>query len=393
MMMEKLERWFSIWKAQKRIADIKNNKDGQRGSVLLIKLDAIGDFIIWLDSAKEYRNIYKGKKIYLLCNKLCCDIALSTGYFDEIYDLNLSKAELNGEYLNQMIEILSKIKVEVLLQVSYSRTLHMDIVAASIPANRKIAFVCDETRSNISRRLVSSKNRKKLDKIYDELIPASSENLMEVQRNKEFICGLGKKDFKSSTPKLKKMNEKASKVPPGDYIVIFPGASTKRKIWAVEKFAKIADYLIEKTELNIYVCGSDGEFGLGEQIRSMVHRKSYIINYCGKTDLLEVAEVIRNAKLIVSNDTSGIHYAAATGTPAVCVLGEYNYGRFLPYQADHNTDKIRTCSVGMKCRNCSNGHMTISCIYSILRTGRYACIEKISIEKVISEIDVILETK
>ncbi len=241
--------------------------------------------------------------------------------------------------------------------------------------------------------MVSQKNKKRLDNIYDELIPASTDNLMEIQRNKEFICGLGAIDFESSTPKLKKFDKKESKVPKGDYIVIFPGASSRKKMWEIKRFAELTAYLIEKTGLDIYVCGSAKEFNLGEQIQSILKQNSQIVNYCGRTDLLEVAEVIRNAKLVVSNDTSGIHYAAATGTPAVCILGEYNYGRFLPYQADHNTDRVKTCSVGMKCRNCANRHMTIRCLCNILRTGRYACVENISVEKVISEIDMILESR
>ena len=43
-------------------------KVGGSNGLLLLRLDALGDFILWLDSAKEYRKIYPGRKITLLVN-------------------------------------------------------------------------------------------------------------------------------------------------------------------------------------------------------------------------------------------------------------------------------------------------------------------------------------
>ena len=45
--------------------------------VLLIRQDTIGDFVLWLDTAKEYRKLYPSGnyKIVLVGNALWCDLA------------------------------------------------------------------------------------------------------------------------------------------------------------------------------------------------------------------------------------------------------------------------------------------------------------------------------
>jgi len=54
----------------------------------------------------------------------------------------------------------------------------------------------------------------------------------------------------------------------------------------------------------------------------------------GKTTIAQLVELIRNASLLIGNDSAAIHMAAATQTPSVCILGGGHYGRFLPYQPE-----------------------------------------------------------
>ena len=41
-----------------------------KGRVALVRLDAIGDFVIWLDSAAEFRRQFAGRHIILICLSL-----------------------------------------------------------------------------------------------------------------------------------------------------------------------------------------------------------------------------------------------------------------------------------------------------------------------------------
>lgn len=389
-MIGKLKRWFSIWKAQFQLRNIENQRCEAQGGILLIKLDAIGDFILWLDSAKEYWKLFPQKRIFLLCNEICRPIAESTGYFDKVLSVDMKSLETDRDYYQQITDELKELSFDMLIQTEYSRTLHMDMLAAAIPAREKVGYECDESRLNLSRRLLSRRNRKRADHIYDRIIPADSLTKMELKRNADFLRELGLADFQSATPRLRVIEEKQTLVPREPYFVIFPGGSSRIKSWRTERFAEVIDYVLDKTEWRAYICGSRGETGLYEQIAGHSNRKEKIINYCGKTDLLELAEVVRNARLVISNDTSGIHYAAATGTKAVCIMGDQSYGRFLPYDADINNDYVVACDAGLRCKGCVYKGMTLKCVAYLLRKGCYLCVDSVDVERVKRAVDEVL---
>lgn len=388
--IDKLLRWGKIWFAQFAAVKIPNARcEADTGRVLVIKSDAIGDFLIWLDSAKELKGLYKDKQIVLLCSSPCVDIAKSTGYFDEILTLDIRKFESNAAYRRERIQQFQGMSFDVLIQTAFSRTIHMDMLAAVIPAAQKAALVSDESRTNLSRYIVTKSNKKKLDSIYDKLIPVTDGWLMEVKRNGELIRGLGKSDFQSGMPVLKQYDAADGIIPKGDYFVIFPGASTPKKMWDIYNFAQIADYICEKTGWRAYACGSKEEQILYERLN-----RPQIADYFGKTTLMELAEVIRHAKLVISNDTSGIHFAAAVNTPSVCILGEYNYGRFLPYEYDRvygsELNPMIVCHADMDCKRCAAGKMTAECNACMAATGRYLCVDKVTISQVKEAVDRII---
>jgi ADP-heptose:LPS heptosyltransferase len=392
--LAKVLRWVNIWSVQFKASGLDNKRSSDdTGKVLVIKVDAIGDFIIWLDSAKELRKCFPDKQIVLMCSGACVDIAKHTGYFDEIITLNIRKFESDNNYRRSEEQKLSKLSFDVLVQTAYSRTVHMDMLAACIPARVKIGLVSDETRTNLSRYIAFKSNTKKLDAVYDRLIPTSKEWLMEVKRNAELIRGLGISDFKTHMPQLAVYECGEGVVPRQEYYVIFPGASTPKKMWDIEKFAKVADYVCREEKLTGYVCGSSDEQWLFDKLRKAALPDTMLCNYMGRTSLLELGEVIRNAKFVISNDTSGIHYAAATDVPAVCILGEYNYGRFLPYDCDENQNKSKMiiCNANMPCARCAVGRMTAECNKCMAATGRYLCVDRIPEEMVIKAISDIMK--
>lgn len=389
---EKLLRWGKIWLAQFSAVRLPNARcEAGNNKILVIKSDAIGDFLIWLDSAKELRSIYPEKQIVLMCSSPCADIAKATGFFDEILTLNIRKFESDTAYQKEIKKMCRTLSFDVLIQTAYSRTVHMDMLAAVIPAAEKIGLVSDESRTNLSRYITFKSNKKKLDTIYDKLIPVTGGWLMELKRNGELIRGLGHKDFRVGMPVLKSYETDDGIIPEGAYFVIFPGASTPKKMWNIKNFAEIAEYVSGRTGWKAYACGGADEQYLYDRLGSPA-----IVNYFGKTSLMELAEVIRHAKLVISNDTSGIHFAAAVNTPSVCILGEYNYGRFLPYDYDREYENelkpMIVCSADMPCKRCAAGKMTSECNACMASTGRYLCVEKVTVSQVKEAVDEIINT-
>lgn len=384
---------MNIWLSQFRIAGLNNLRPAFRDvhGIIVIKIDAIGDFLIWLDSASRYREIYQGHKITLVCNSACVEMAENTDFFDEIIPVQARRFESDNRYKKEIWSRFQNRGFQILLQTEYSRTIDMDLLAMNIPAEKKIAFVADESRLNLSRYMALKNIRKKLDAIYDELIPSGGENLMELERNAVFIRGLGH-DFKAGYPSLPQMQIRQELMLPRPYAVIFPGGSSGKKMWPVERYARVGEYLVLEKDMDICLCGGADEAYLYGQFVEAIKCDSCrgrVYDLFGQTSLPELAEIIRNASLFVGNDTSGIHFAAAVNTRGICVFGEFAYGRFLPYRCERDCEghePIIVCSAGKQCAGCVYGAITSECREHLIRTGRYQCVDEVSVEQVLREI-------
>jgi ADP-heptose:LPS heptosyltransferase len=113
------------------------------------------------------------------------------------------------------------------------------------------------------------------------------------------------------------------------YAVIIPGSAQVSKCWPAERFAALADRLATEHGLAVVATGGKSEGPMIEQIGGLA--KHPIANLAGQTSLPELVEVLRQARLVVSNDTGPGHIAAALGRPLVMMFSWSNPLRVGPY--------------------------------------------------------------
>ncbi len=112
---------------------------------------------------------------------------------------------------------------------------------------------------------------------------------------------------------------------PAEYAVLVPGARWSTKRWPAQRFAAIAKRLPFKS----LIVGSSDDITLAEEIINSSEGKA--ISLCGKTDLKGLVEVIRKARLVVSNDSGPMHIGAALGIPTFAIFGPTSPVRTGPY--------------------------------------------------------------
>jgi ADP-heptose:LPS heptosyltransferase len=119
--------------------------------------------------------------------------------------------------------------------------------------------------------------------------------------------------------------------------LLIPGAGRPHKIWAPENFARIADYLNRQYDYEIIISGSPSERGIAE---SVIGKSSVPINNrIEDSDLLDLMKLVQNSEIVITNETSAVHFAAAMDKKAVCISDGSYFGRFHPYPREM-TDKI-----------------------------------------------------
>ena len=122
------------------------------------------------------------------------------------------------------------------------------------------------------------------------------------------------------------------------FVVFAPGAAYGRaKQWLPERFAELADQIINQRGWSVVMVGSKADRSACEEIARRLPktgtRINRLIDFCGKSDLATLAGVLSQARAVVSNDSGAMHLAGAVGTKVVAVFGPTNEARTSPLSA------------------------------------------------------------
>jgi len=351
-------------------------KPAHTNGIGIIRMDSIGDFILWLDSAKEFRNLYPNTKLTLIANQVWSDLARLLPYWDDVIPVDRNKFTRHLLYRFQIFRRVRKRGFQSVIHTTYSRDYFRgDSLIRATGALQRIGSSGDISNMISLQKIIS-------DRWYSQLLPATSKPLMELQRNAEFMNGLSLGSFTADKPLLPPLMDLPDKlVIKHPYYIVFPGTSLPEKKWPTSKFGELVLKLSALDDGLAVLCGSLKERDLCDQVIAASGMKA--LNMAGKASLPELAEMIRGAKYLVGNDTSAVHIAAAVGTPSVCILGGGHYGRFLPYATE--TDKqVSPIPVThrMDCFNCN-----WQCTQPHRKGDAVPCISNIQVNQVFEAIE------
>jgi ADP-heptose:LPS heptosyltransferase len=343
--------------------------------VLIIRLDAIGDYILyrdWLTAIKAHPD-YKNKTLVLLGNTRWKDLA-------QHYDSNTISqflwADLTHHWSNpirytQLVKQIWSLDCGILLHPTFSRLYSIDLLARQSPATAKIAFT-----QNTS---TATQNQKPTNQFYTQLIQTSNEPQHEYLRNEQFnqyllndqqpTAAVADKDSDSCLElRLRISPSLAFLLAPqvsnhqilknisytADFIVssghfptnnqptitILPGASHPTRRWSADNFANLINQIqTHYPDTKIQIAGSKQDTDLANQITAKA--QGQIQNLTNQLTLPQLAEQLKNAQLVITNDTGPAHLAAALGTPLIVISNGNHYARFFPYP-NHQSNNIIT---------------------------------------------------
>ena len=119
--------------------------------------------------------------------------------------------------------------------------------------------------------------------------------------------------------------------PAGSYFVICSGASDPVRCWEKEKFVELIDRLRDHLGLRVVLVGAGRELESCEEIRNKCGNPEEILELAGKTSILQLFTVIRDAAFLISNETGSCHVGAALGVQTFIICGRGEFGAFVPY--------------------------------------------------------------
>lgn len=329
----------------------------------------------------------------LVCRKGLSDFFLKTGIVDQVFEVEKGNAKSYSEILRQL-------KLEEIDHVfSPHESLRSVLFCTKLKAKKRISFkkpwnfVVFDTRVTKDMRLPDPLRQLSLLSPWDSSLKEELQLYPERQRP----YSRGEQGRLPAPPEWASMSLRAEVlgcaeifeslqkrfdlqgVETGKAVLIFPGSVWATKRWTVSGF--IASGLaLKKQGYIIYVMGGPGEEELAQQVADGIPGA---VSLAGKTKVIESAQLIARAALVLGNDSASAHLAAVCETPLIALFGPtvLKFG-YRPWSAQSYVVERDS----LRCRPCGkHGHAQCP-------IGTHECMKAIPPEDVVRTAEFILRS-
>ena len=126
----------------------------------------------------------------------------------------------------------------------------------------------------------------------------------------------------------------ATGLQPGGYICVHPGARKRDKCWPARRFADVADRLAAEFGVDVVLTGSADEADLAAEVAS--HMQARAVNAAAPISIGAMAVLMKQARLLVCNDTGVSHMAAGLRLKSVVIFSKADIARWAPLDRDNH---------------------------------------------------------
>ena len=143
-------------------------------------------------------------------------------------------------------------------------------------------------------------------------------------------------------------NWPAARLPASLLALHAPGGRAIKQ-WPVERFAEAASRLAREMDASVVLTGGPDDRAIVDEAESRLAAAGVrTLRLDGPSDLVILAGILAQCRLLLTGDTGPMHLAAAVGTPVVAVFGPSMPWRYAPLAADH-----RIVRVDLPCSPCN----------------------------------------
>ncbi|QRG06177.1 glycosyltransferase family 9 protein [Xanthobacter dioxanivorans] len=295
-------------------------------SILVLKLDHIGDLITALPACERLRAAFPASRLDLLCGPYNVELARSTGLFDAVHAYDFFGAQdrtprrADADDVDEMrrlglpaydiaVDLRHDDDTRILLwgiaaQVrvgfaSLSRPFALDIALPEMEASARASGLLSPV--DATTRLV--------------LLAEALSSLFRAARH-GYGGALGCMPPPATAP---------ARFPHG-YVVLAVGSRLPIKRWPVPAWQELAQALLARTPFGLVLLGRAGEdAGLATLADTLPGNR--MLDLTGGLTLAEVPAVLREAKALVGLDSGPAHMASALGVPCVVLFSGFAEAR------------------------------------------------------------------
>jgi len=318
-------------------------------SILIILMGSIGDVARGLSLVSHLKANLPKSRITWLVEPKCADLV---GLHPQIDNIIIFKRAWS---VTAVLDIYKQLRKE-----------HFDI---TLDLQRHLKSGFFSLLSNSQRRIgFHQKNAKEFNWIFNnEHIDYFSEKLPKLQHYFKFLDYLGfpgpvDVDFGLSEFEANQYMPHPLSELQHPLVAVLLGSRWESKDWFVDGYIQLVQQIMATGDLQVALIGDRSQAADAQKISENMTTKG-IINFVGKTSLVELTAVLKLSAVAIGPDSGPGHLTAAVGTPYVALFGPTSPKRTAPYGCEHLVVQAELNCIPCYKKQCPEH--TKQCMYAI----------------------------
>lgn len=332
-------------------------------NILVIKFSAVGDVLLITPSLKALRTKYPLAKIYCLVAKNCREILQTCPYVDDIIIYDPQHKHRHWWKLWKLGKILRRYNFNKVIDFQNNRRSHLLSFLSFCPErygykNKKWGFLLSQGIKDDEGPMPPVAHQfRVLEKLGIALGTDVELELWSAKPDTRYVQELLEGCWMAPETRLVGINIAASR-------------RWLSKNWPKEYIVKLCDILASKN-IRVILTGLEKDQELAKDILKLA--KSKPVDFTGKTNILQLAALIKKCDVFLTPDSAPMHVAAAVKTPFVALFGPTDSFRHIPPSGSYRVIELKP-----ECAPCYKGDCPIK---------THICMKNITVEKVAQNIE------
>jgi heptosyltransferase-2 len=269
--------------------------------ILLVQTSFLGDTILSTPVIAGLKKIYPDAKIWMMTTPLSSQLVIRDPLLEGVIPFDKRGQDAGFSGLLKMRQKIKNMNFDKVYSLHRSFRTSVLIWLCNIP--KRIGFKI--ARLNFVYHQLCERNPKDHDVIRNMGI-LSKDVSLESPNTHLRLFAPKKKDVDPDILKTLSIMNK--------YIVMSPGSAWKTKMWHWQGYHETAKHFLDK-EFDVILLGASSDKTINNKVSNVLK----IFDYAGKS-ISDAMYIVKNAKLVICNDSMVLHMASAFKVPNVAIF-------------------------------------------------------------------------
>ena len=289
-------------------------------NILLLQLKRIGDLILTMPAMAALRENFPDARLTLVVSNECADLLPAISSADRILvaQRNLSDVAIVVALARERFDYC----------IDFTRNDRSAFLAFLSRAQKRIVSHRVSDQSKIRAR------------IYNQFVGNRMRDMHTVDYNLALLEPLGVSNASRAVhlELPESAREKANKLRcdskiGGHFIIFHPGSARIEKFWDPARWAEVINYAGQNNDVDLVLTSGPSRLEQAHVTEIKTKTRPRIVDLSRRTDLLTLAALIAQARLLVTVDSAPMHLAAAVQSPQVVLFGPTNPFHWRPRES------------------------------------------------------------